>query len=167
MHPARLASEELFAECRMTRGKSSGPGGQHRNKVASKVTLEHVPTGVRAQAGEARRAEENRVTALRRLRLELAVQVRCGVPRGEIRSELWLKRCTKDGRVVCNPRHEDFPALLAEAMDVIAACNWDEKKASLRLCCTVSQLIKLVKDHPAAMEEWNRQRGERGEHVLK
>lgn len=167
MHPSRLPSDELFAHCRMTRGKSSGPGGQHRNKVQSKVTLEHVPTGILAQASEARRAEENRITALRRLRLELAVQIRCAVPRGEIRSELWLSRCNRQGRIVCNPHHEDYPALLAEALDVIAACNWDEKKASLRLACTVSQLIKLVKDHPSAMEVWNRQRNERGAHILK
>lgn len=167
MHPARLPSAELFAQCRMTRGKSSGPGGQHRNKVASKVTLEHVPTGIIAQAGEARRGEENRVVALRRLRLELAVMVRVAVPRGEIRSELWKRRCDAKGRVVCSPRHEDFPSLLAEALDVIAACDWDEKRASLRLCCTVSQLIKLVKDHPAALEHWNAERAERGEHALK
>ena len=151
----------------MTRGKSSGPGGQHRNKVQSKVTLEHVPTGILAQAGEARRAEENRVTALRRLRLNLAMLVREPVPRGEIRSELWKRRCDAKGRIACNPQHEDYPALLAEALDVIAACDWDEKKASLRLACTVSQLIKLIKDHPAALELWNQQRSERGEHALK
>lgn len=167
MHPARLPSEELFAQCRMTRGKSSGPGGQHRNKVASKVTLEHVPTGILAQAGEARRAEENRVTALRRLRLELAIQVRMSVPRGEIRSELWKRRCDAKGRVACNPSHEDYPALLAEALDVIAACDWDEKKASLRLACTMSQLVKLVKDHPAALEQWNQRRAQQGWHGLR
>jgi hypothetical protein len=167
VHPSRLPSEELFSQCRMTRGKSSGPGGQHRNKVATKVMLEHVPTGVLSQAGEMRRGEENRSIALRRLRLELAMKVRMSVPRGEIRSALWKRRCDVRGRIVCNPNHEDYPALLAEALDVIAACGWDEKKASLRLVCTVSQLIKLVKDHPAALEYWNQQRAERGEHVLK
>jgi hypothetical protein len=56
--------------------------------------------------------------------------------------------------------------MLAEAMDVIESVGLDVPKAALRLCCTTSQLIKLVKDHPAALESLNRQRAERGMHGL-
>ena len=157
-HPATLDVEQLLASCSATKGRSTGPGGQHRNKVETKVTLLHEPTGVSAQAGERRSATENHKVAIFRLRLALATHVRCGVPIGEIRSELWKRRCTADGRIVCNPTHTDFPALLAEALDVITAASLDVPKAALRLCCTTSQLIKLVKEHPQAVEVLNRAR---------
>ena len=54
MHPACLDNESLRKECVLERGKSSGPGGQNRNKVSTMVTLTHTPTGVVAQASERR-----------------------------------------------------------------------------------------------------------------
>lgn len=165
-HPASLAEEDLLAQCDLTKGRSGGPGGQHRNKVETKVTLTHRPTGVSAQAGERRSAVENKRVALRRLRLTLATLVRVGVPAGEARSELWRSR-VRGGRIVCSPEHRDYPALLAEAMDVIEASGLDPRKAALRLGCTASQLVKLVQEHPPAMERWNTGRAEHGMRPLK
>jgi len=167
MHPATLDEAALLRQCRLGKGRGSGPGGQHRNKVETLVSVSHVPTGLETHAGERRSAVENRQVAIRRMRLLLAVKVRAPVPIGEARSDLWRSRCSPDGRIACNPDHRDFPALLAEAMDMIAACGLDMKRASLRLCCSVSQLTKLLKDHPPALEEVNRQRRERGLHPLK
>src|SRR5690606_15091114 len=87
-HPATLSDEDLLKECQIGKGRSSGPGGQHRNKVETQVTITHLPTGVTARAGERRSAEENKRVAIRRLRLALAVEVRTVVPAGEIRSDL-------------------------------------------------------------------------------
>jgi len=171
MHPAALTDEELLAQCRLTRGRSSGPGGQHRNKVSTAIVIVHEPTGVEAQAAESRSAETNRREALFRLRLELAIRVRSAlVPRdnwGDIRSDLWRSRCNDAGQIACNPSHRDYPALLAEALDVIHAANLDMKSAALRLCCTVSQLTKLIKDHPHALAALNRDRAARKLHALR
>lgn len=156
----------LLSQCEVAKGRSSGPGGQNRNKVETKVTLTHMPTGVSAHAGERRSSIENHRVAIFRLRLALATEVRLGVPSGEIRSALWMSRC-KDARIVCNPEHWDFPALLAEALDVIYAAGLDARKASVRLCCTMTQLVKLVKDHPAAFEKWNRDRAAKQMHAMK
>lgn len=169
-HPAALAETELLKHVAVSRGRAGGPGGQNRNKVETKITVLHEPTGIEAHASERRSAEENRKVAMRRLRLALATQVRL-VPLardafGDVTSDLWRSRL-QSGRIACSPDHVDFPSLLAEAMDVIAVSGHDPKKAALRLSCSASQLIKFVKDHPPAFEHWNKSRDELGLHPLK
>jgi len=166
-HPAALDPDELLRQCSLERGRSSGPGGQHRNRVQTKVVLTHTPTGLSAQASERRSAEENRRVALRRLRLLLATERRAPVPRGECRTALWLSRCGPDGRVACSPRHADYPAILALALDVLASCGHDPKYAALRLGCTPSQLIRLVASHRPALDLLNAHRAAKGLHALR
>lgn len=164
-HPSALSREALLAGCETVRGRSGGPGGQHRNKVETKVTLVHTASGLSAQAGERRSAIENTRVAVRRLRLLLAVEVRTPVPTGDARSALWRERC-RGTRISCNPDHWDYPALLAEAMDMLASCRWDPSRAALRLECTPSQLVKLLKDHAPAFVRFNAERGAKGKHGL-
>ena len=46
---------------------SSGPGGQHVNKVSTACTIRHVPTGVSVTASDSRSQFQNRKLALERL----------------------------------------------------------------------------------------------------
>ncbi len=165
-HPATIEMEVLLAQCAMGLGRGSGPGGQHRNKVQTRVELSHTPTGIKASAGERRSVRENKPMAIRRLRLELAMRVRCVVPDGEVQSELWKSR-VKDGKIICSEKHHDYAALLAEAMDVLYACGLEPGLASARLCCSSSQLIKLIKKHSPALEMINQARHDKGMHRLK
>ncbi len=66
----------LLADCNVDIYKSSGPGGQHRNKVCSAVRLRHKPTGVISHGDESRSQHDNKQAALRRLRMNIACQVR-------------------------------------------------------------------------------------------
>jgi hypothetical protein len=166
-HPATMSEEELLKQVTFGKGRSSGPGGQNRNKVETKVILTHRPTGIMAHAGERRSSIENKRVAMFRLRLALATEWRCAVPKGDVRSDLWRSRCSAGGQVACNPSHKDFPAILAEAMDMIWAARLEPRNAALRLGCTPSQLIKLVKDHPPAFAAWNKAREERKKFPLK
>lgn len=165
-HPACLPDEELLEQCTLGRNRGSGPGGQNRNKVETEVIITHNPTGLRTHAGERRSQVENKRVALRRLRLLLATEVRSAVPIGEIGSSLWRSR-VRGGKIILNPDHHDYPSMLAEAMDVIAAANWDLKKAALRLEVSASQLLKLIKEHPHALEKLNREREARGLHPMR
>ncbi len=166
VHPASLDVETLMKDCTLTRGRASGPGGQHRNKVETHITIVHNPTGIEGQAGERRLAKENQSVAIRRLRLKLAMEYRVGVPAGDVRPALWRSRCAKK-RIVCSVKHQDYPAMLAEAFDLIDACDMDVKKAALRLECSTTQLIRFVADHPPAFEYLNRMREDRGLHRLR
>jgi len=165
-HPSALPPERLLAECEIQRTRRSGPGGQRRNKVETAVVIVHRPSGITAEANERRSQSENRHAALFRLRLRLALEIREEVTAPREPSPLWLSRC-RDKKVAVNPQHEDFPALLAEALDVLAACDCDLLPAAARLHCTTSQLIKFLQLEPRAMAGINRVRGERGLHRLR
>lgn len=63
MAHAPLRDEDL----RESFARSSGPGGQHVNKVSTAVTLTHLPTGISVTASDSRSQSMNRKLARERL----------------------------------------------------------------------------------------------------
>jgi protein subunit release factor A len=57
----------LLAECDVTPFKSSGPGGQKKNKTESSVRVRHIPTGLIRISTESRSQIRNREAALQRM----------------------------------------------------------------------------------------------------
>lgn len=171
VHPAAWPVEQLLRECQITRGRASGPGGQHRNKVETAVSILHRPTGLVGQASERRSQAENRREAIRRLRLRLAVEHRTVTP-GPLEvplqaSDLWCQRCdARIGRIACNVSHGDFPALLAEALDALAGRRYDPSRVATVLHCTASQVVKLLAKHPPALVAVNAAREKIGQPPL-
>lgn len=166
MHPAALDEDKLLSQCELTAGRGLGPGGQHRNKVETAVRLKHLPTGIVAGATERRHKEQNRRQAVFRLRVRLAIEVRGPVDPGGPPSACWASR-VEGGRLSINPAHADFPALLAEAMDRVAMVEHDVSAAAAALGVSTSQLVKLLKHEPAALEKVNAARAELGLRALK
>lgn len=164
-HPACQDDERLLAECDVRRQRRSGPGGQHRNKVETGIYLSHRPTGTTSEATERRSQAANLGQALLRLRINLAIAVRVDRAQNQP-SELWQRRC-RGRRVSVSPTHEDFPRLLAEALDVLADCDWDAKSAAEQLSCSMSQLVKLLKIEPRALQQTNERRKAAGLHSLR
>lgn len=158
MHPAALLPDLLLRDCDVTRTRRSGPGGQNRNKVETAVVLVHRPSGVRAEGSERRSQQQNLAAAVFRLRVQLALAVRS--EHAAAPSDLWRGR-TRGGRLSINPAHDDFPALLAEALDVIVMHDFDVPAAAAQLGVTATQLVKLLKDEPRALEQLNAARRER------
>jgi hypothetical protein len=167
-HPAAIEPDELLADCEVQRTRGSGPGGQHRNKVSTAVRLTHRPTGVSVVASERRSQAQNHAAAVFRLRVKLALAVRRPVGAGGgagVPSARWSAR-VKGGRLAINPGHEDFPALLAEALDVITADGDDVAAAADTLGVSTTQLVKLLRHEPAALEQVNAGRVARGLRAL-
>jgi len=165
-HPATLPEKALLAQCTMDRGRTSGPGGQHRNKVETWIGLTHKPTGVVGQAGERRSQADNKRVALFRLRLALATEVRTDAGLSDTPTPLWRSRL-RGTKISCNAKHADYPALLAEALDHIEAGALDPRPGAAILGCSQSQLIKFVQKHPPAFTRWNARRQERGLRTLR
>lgn len=163
-HPAALDRVQLLADCEVRFSRRGGPGGQNRNKVETAAILRHRPTGLIAEANERRSQAENRAMALFRLRLLLALEVRCE-PNGGEPSALWLSR-VHGGRLAVNPEHDDFPAVLAEVLDHLAVAAWEPPAAAANLRVSGTQLVKLLRQEPRALGLVNARRQERGLRVL-
>ncbi|MEN1679179.1 MAG: peptide chain release factor-like protein [Planctomycetota bacterium] len=158
-HPARLPLDDLADQCRSTRTRRSGPGGQHRNKVETAVVLTHEPTGVSAEANERRSQAANLAVAQQRLRVRLAIEVRAEA--SESPTDLWHERAA-GGQLAVNPEHEHYPALLSEALDVLAGVAWDDRLAAERLRVSRTQLVRFLQTEPRAIALLNTARADLG-----
>lgn len=164
-HPSTLSPTELLKTCGEIRTKRSGPGGQHRNKTETAVVLVHKPTGISAEGSERRSQAENRQVALERLRLKLAIEHRTPAD-SKGPSGLWLSR-TRGRQLVISASHDDYPALVAEALDRLNETGWQIAPAALKSGVSTSQLIRLLKKSPAAWTAVNSHRLGAGLPVLK
>ncbi len=74
LSPEALA--RLARDCEITAYRSSGPGGQKKNKTASSIRVRHLPSGIVRIATEHRSQSRNRRLALERVWRELARRAR-------------------------------------------------------------------------------------------
>ena len=141
-HPASLEEAELLKHCSIEIGRVSGPGGQNRNRRDTAVWIQHTPTGFDASGTERRSQAQNRSQALRRLRRKLAVRLRVLVNRDRpVISELWRSRRQGD-KLSVNPEHDDYPALLAQAMDIVQMCSYQTTPAATWLGVSPSHWLQ-------------------------
>ncbi len=73
--------QRLLAECDVETYRSSGPGGQKKNKTESSVRVRHRPSGLVRVATESRSQIRNREAALERLWNALQARARRPRPR--------------------------------------------------------------------------------------
>lgn len=168
-HPCELDESKLLEQCQLHFVRRGGPGGQHRNKVSSGVTITHLPTGITAEGNERRDQHQNRKVALGRLRLQLAWLVRRCPPldhppesqASPAPSQLWRQRCIERPADV-SPEHWDFPTLISEALDCLYQSNWEIRNASPRLEVSTARLAKLLRKDAATLDFVNRCRTRAG-----
>jgi hypothetical protein len=158
---ARLdfSDERLLAECSVETRRVSGPGGQHRNKVASGIRLTHRPSGLVVTASERRSQHENKAVACGRLREALALAFRLPPPP----VPAWPKNVeVVDGRLRVNERNPSRPGVLALVLDAVAAAGGQIPQAAALLGLTGSSLTRFLSENPKAWAEVNRLRREQG-----
>ena len=150
------ADAALLAECDVHIYKASGPGGQHRNKVSSAVRLRHRPTGITTHGDDSRSQHENKRLALKRLRMEIALQIRRPAD-----PEAWeaalpepvaacLPRCRPDrpnqpARLDVGRKDGRFWPLAQFLLDMLDACEGQLRKAAESMGITTSNLVAHFK----------------------
>jgi|HubBroStandDraft_1064217.scaffolds.fasta_scaffold186680_2 hypothetical protein len=145
-----LSDEQLLAQCRLEAYRGPGPGGQKRNKTSSAIRITHLASGINAIAGESRSQSRNKSTALRRLRLKLALKIR----------QSW--KPDPKPNLETSPRSEDFPLTVGIVLDVLADAGWSVSDAAEKLGATTAQLAKFLRKDGDVLSEVNQMRAAQG-----
>lgn len=90
----------LARDCEIRAYRSSGPGGQHKNKTESSVRVTHIPTGIVRIGTEHRSQMRNRQLALERVWEELRRRARKPKPRVATRPT----RAAREARIAAKRR---------------------------------------------------------------
>ncbi len=152
-----LAEDDVLARrCRFEAFRGSGPGGQKRNKTSSKIRVVHPLSGLSAEAGEQREQSRNRAVALRRLRIEAALQMR--LPADAARTALH----DLPGWADVSPRGLTFPQIAARVLDVMESAGWVVREAADQLKISTGQLSKWLTADPAVHAHVNQNRQKLG-----
>ncbi len=159
--PYALADADLLAECDASSSSTHSPGGQHRNKAESAVRLRHRPSGLVAQCEAHRDRADNRIEALRHLRLRLVLAHPGCADRA------WLEPHRADGRLAIAPDHARFPLVVACCLDALAEARGQLATAAKALETTSSQLVRTLTADKSVHQAANAIRGEAGLPVLR
>lgn len=144
-----LTEPALLAECRWDFYRGSGPGGQKRNKTSNAVRLTHLPTGVVATATEARSLVENKLYAVRRLRLKLATELREPVDLLRFEPPEWFLSVRRQSRIEASHRHPLYPAIAGLILDLLAALGGNPASVAVNLGVSTTAVIKFLESEPA------------------
>ena len=128
---------ELLRACKVSGFQGGGPGGQFRNKTNSGVDLRLSAFNLAIKSCESRSASENKVHALHRMRLAIALNVR-EAPKDP--SE--LKFPGSMGHI--QPSNAAYPQFIADVLDIVAANGGDTKEAARAFDLTPSALTKIL-----------------------
>jgi hypothetical protein len=138
--------EVLLRQCEVDRYRASGPGGQHRNKTESAVRLRHA-SGVVAHSADSRSQHENKAKALRRLREQLAFELRRPVALPAWTPPAALAALAADGLGKRGEKTRvSVPYLLAVAalLDVFAACGGSVSETATRIGHSTGALSRFI-----------------------
>lgn len=160
-HPSSAAAVDLFLQldqdafarqCEFHPHRSGGPGGQKRNKTSSAVRLVHRPTGLVADSGDFRSQAENRLRALHRLRLRLALECRSTIVLTGYEPPAWLRPYAAGGTLHVNPKNPAFARAVAHVLDVTAAAAGNVPRTAALLGVSSSSLTRWLKEEPAVWQ---------------
>jgi hypothetical protein len=122
---------ELEKSCRLDFFKASGRGGQKRNKTSNAVRFTHEPSGIAVSDCSGRSQHQNRATALKKLRYQIALQVRM-VPG------------THPERLDVSLSNSEYPLFAAHILDILNANDFTINRAAQSLEISTSKLIKIL-----------------------
>lgn len=149
-----MDDEALVKLCEFTPFKSTGRGGQKKNKSSSAVRLIHKPTDIAVTATKARCQHANRKTALKKLRYQIAF---------DIRSDETPELTTID----MSPNNKRFYLWVAFIFDLLHRHHFAVSNCANELGLSTSRLIKMLARDDTVWQHVNDQRKRLGLTPLK
>ncbi|MCP4180077.1 MAG: peptide chain release factor-like protein [bacterium] len=127
-----LISEDIFflKYCKAENFKSTGPGGQKKNKTSSAVRVTHIPTNLTATSDNYREQSINKKKAVKKLKIKIAINIRG--PKVKI------------NRPVISTSSNDYPLWIAKIFDIFNENKYDIRNTAKILELSTSKLIKLI-----------------------
>jgi hypothetical protein len=144
----------LLTQCVFKEYQASGPGGQKRNRKYSGARLSHSPSGIEVYDAGSRSQNDNKRAALRKLREQIALEIRCDV------------KPTLETLEV-SARNSRYPLLLALLIDTLEIRDYRISEAAADLGVSTGKLSKILARNPCVWTVLNRERDNRGLSKLK
>lgn len=157
-----LPDDALLAQCREDHYRGSGPGGQKRNKTSNGVRIVHLPTGILVTATESRSLAENRLHAIRRIRLKIATDVREPIDLATFEPPEWFAAVRHDKHIEASHRHPLYAAIGGLILDLMNVLNGNPAAVAINLGVSTSGLTKFLENEPQFWAAANRIRAELG-----
>lgn len=152
----QLDDAAIMDQCDVHIYKASGPGGQHRNKVSSAIRLRHRETGVSATANDSRSQHDNKVLAVKRLRMNLALRLREDVDIVKLAVPPYVAECiftpkkrtagAAELRLEIGRKDRRFWTVAAWLLDLLAACEGRVGEAAKLLNISTGNLTSVFQD---------------------
>jgi hypothetical protein len=162
MSPRFMSDEQLLRECRVDTYRSGGPGGQKRQKTSNGVRIVHEPSGVTATSTEWRTLSENRLHAIRRLRVKIATDIRAPVDAVRFEPPDWFLSIRRENRIEASHRHEFYAAAGGLILDLLTALGGNPAAVAVNLGVSTTAVIKFLEAEPAFWAAANRIRAGMG-----
>ncbi len=149
----RMDDEALLRLCRCEACRGVGPGGQKRNKTSTAVRVTYEPRGLSAMDDVTRSQHLNRQNALRKLRLEMALN--------------WREPSVDWTEEIPGVHAAAFARWAACMMDALEATAFRVSEAAALLNMSTGRLNRELLKHPALWQRMNEERVKRGLGALK
>ena len=126
-----MDDDALIRICEFSPYKATGRGGQKKNKSSSAVRLVHKPTDIAVTASKSRCQHTNRKIALKKLRYQMAFEIRSG-------------ELPKLSTVEMSPNNKRFYLWIAYIFDILHRHHFAISNCAKELELSTSRLIKLL-----------------------
>jgi hypothetical protein len=139
-----LSDEELLKQCDVETKRGSGRGGQKRAKTETSVRLRHRPTGLVGQSDDTRSQHQNKRSALRRLRRQIALGVRRPVKLEGYSPPEELQRLLSPGGEVIGKKHPSYLPAVAALLDLFVALGCSVRDTARNLGMGTGALSRVL-----------------------
>lgn len=146
--PRFLPDDRLLAECRLDTYRGSGPGGQKRNKTSNAVRLTHLPTGLSVTATETRSLAENKMRALRRLRMKFATDLREEIDLTHFEPPDWFVSIRREQHLEASHRHPYYAPAAGLVLDLLKALAGNPAAVAVNLGVSTTSIVRLLETDP-------------------